>query len=417
VESESDMGQSELPPTTNNGQMHSVSLSDYLLVLARHKRFIVRSVIGTGIIAALLLFLVVSRWYKSTAIVMPPKETNALSVVTALSRATAPLRSLGLGSASQELSNFETILASRRVTEAVVTRFDLKTAYGEKLMEKACRELEDNVTVSQGKQDVSIEIGVFDTDPIRAADMANYFVEMLNRVNLEMNVAEAKGNREFLETRYQQNLRDLKNAEESFKTFQEQTGVYSVPDQVKAAVGAAASLESRIALKKVQLGILEQTTTPENSVRQETELELEELQKQLTALQYGSNDPKSRSLVFPPFRKAPEIGIEYIRHYREVELQSKLLELLLPLYEQAKIEEHRSTPAVIVLDTAVPAERPSKPKRTVILFAIVVASFIVAYFIALYKESMRNTRSERSEEQEEKMRFIRKELALRNILR
>ena len=414
---ENAMGQTELPPAKNNGQMRSVNLSDYLLVLARHKRFIIRFVAGTGVIAALLLFLVVSRWYKSTAIVMPPKETNALSVVTALSRATAPLRSLGLGSASQELSDFKTILASRRVTEAVVTRFDLKTAYGEKLMEKACRELEDNVTISQGKEDVSIEVNVFDTDPIRAADMANYFVEMLNRVNLEMNVAEAKGNREFLETRYQQNLQDLKNAEESFKSFQEKTGVYSVPDQVKAAVTAAATLESRVALKEVQLGILEQTTTPENAARQETALELKELQKQLTALQYGSDDPKSRSLVFPPFRKAPEIGIEYIRHYREVELQSKLLELLLPLYEQAKIEEHRSTPAVIVLDTAVPAERPSKPKRTIILGVTLVASFILAFFIALYMESIKNARSERSEEEEEKIKFIRKELALRNILR
>ncbi len=46
--------------------------------------------------------------------------------------------------------------------------------------------------------------------------------------------------------------------------------------------------------------------------------------------------------------------IEYFRIYREVEIQSKIMEVTLPLFEQAKMEEHKSIPTILVIDEAVP---------------------------------------------------------------
>jgi len=51
--------------------------------------------------------------------------------------------------------------------------------------------------------------------PQRAADIANYFVEMLNKIYLELSISEAMNNRIFLEDRYNKNLEDLKNAEDN----------------------------------------------------------------------------------------------------------------------------------------------------------------------------------------------------------
>ena len=70
--------------------------------------------------------------------------------------------------------------------------------------------------------------------------MANYFVKMLNDINSEMHVQNAKGNREFIEQRYMKNLDDIKAAQDSFKTFQQRTGVVAVPEQVEASIKVAA---------------------------------------------------------------------------------------------------------------------------------------------------------------------------------
>lgn len=404
-------------PEPSGASLRTINLLDYLAVLARHKRFIVRFAAAVFVLTALVLFLLVPRWYKSTAVVMPPKNKNSLSLMTSLARATAPLRSLGIGQGSEDLADLQTILASRKVREAVVNKFDLMNVYDLDTMEKALKELATNVTVAPGEEDVSIEIDVLDTEPARAAAMANYFVEMLNQVYLELSVAEARSNRKFLEERYLQNMNDLKKAEEDFRDFQQKYGIYSVPDQMKAAVEAAAALESRIAIEEVKLGILKQTATEENPLRQASEVELRELRQKLSELQYGRGSGKQPSLVFPPFQKAPQVGLEYIRRYRELELQGKLLELLLPLYEQARIEENRNTPSVLVLDTAVPAVRHTKPKRMILIAIATLTAILIGYIIALFRESLARARQTRSTDDEARMALVRRELHWRRLFR
>jgi uncharacterized protein involved in exopolysaccharide biosynthesis len=76
----------------------------------------------------------------------------------------------------------------------------------------------------------------------------------------------------------------------------------------------------------------------------------------------------------------PDLGGEYIRRFRGVEIQYKILQFITPLYEQAKVEEKRQTPSVLILDNAVPAERKAKPK--VSLYTLL--SFIISTGIALF---------------------------------
>jgi uncharacterized protein involved in exopolysaccharide biosynthesis len=78
--------------------------------------------------------------------------------------------------------------------------------------------------------------------------------------------------------------------------------------------------------------------------------------------------------ILVPFRKTPELTVQYIRLFRDVEIQYKILQFITPMYEQAKVEERRQTPSVLVLDRAFPAERKARP-RTVLytLLAFVIA--------------------------------------------
>ena len=67
-------------------------------------------------------------------------------------------------------------------------------------MEQTTKELLSNVQFVV-EDEGNITVSVYDTDPQRAADMANYFVEMLNKTNTELQVQNAKGSRKFIEER------------------------------------------------------------------------------------------------------------------------------------------------------------------------------------------------------------------------
>jgi tyrosine-protein kinase Etk/Wzc len=187
----------------------------------------------------------------------------------------------------------------------------------------------------------------------------------------------ARGNRQFIEERYKKNLSDLAKAEDSLKSFQKKYGVIALHEQMEASIKAAAEITGQLALKEVQANVLRRTQSADNPSVIATQIEIDELHNKLTQMNRGTNIPQNEMKVFVPFNKIPDLGGEYIRWFRDVEIQYKILQFLTPLYEQAKVEEQRQTPSVIILDRAVPAERKAKPKVSLYaLIALVVSSLL-----------------------------------------
>ncbi len=404
---------SDKPQKEQPTDLRTVNVLDYLVVITKHRKFVFQFVVISVLLAAIMLFLVMSRWYKATTVIMPPKQKNSLGLLSSVLRSSgaSSLRSLGLGGpVSDELLQYQTILKSRRCMDAVIDRFDLMNVYKASTKYDAVKELEENMTISLGKEEVSLEIIMYDTDRLRVAEMANYFVATLDKIYLEISVAEAKSNREFLEHRYLQNLRDLKDAEDSLKIFQKKTGVYSIPEQLKAGIEAAAEVQSQITLREVQIGILSKTTTLDNEVRERLTMEINALRQRMSSFQTGDDIKKGQFQIFPPFDSAPELGVQYFRFYRQVELQGKILELILPLYEQAKIEEQRDTPSMLILDNAVPPEKASKPRRLLITAIVFVASIIIGSMLTFFVDYLGRARQGAQAEDLAKITQIRKAL-------
>ncbi len=95
----------------------------------------------------------------------------------------------------------------------------------------------------------------------------------------------------------------------------------------------------------------------------------------------SGRDPSQKDIkLLIPFKEAPALGNEYLKIYKNLEIQYKILEFIQPLYEQAKIEEVRNTPSVIVLDKAGPADHKAKPKASLYALIAFVSSLIVGYF-------------------------------------
>ena len=107
--------------------------------------------------------------------------------------------------------------------------------------------------------------------------------------------------------------------------------------------------------------------------------------------------------TIPPLDELPEKGINYFRLLREVEINSKILEFILPFYEQAKVEEKKDIPTLQVIDNAIPPEKKSYPPRTIFTLVITFGVFIITFFFIIIKENQ-------NWQQSEKFLFIRKNL-------
>jgi uncharacterized protein involved in exopolysaccharide biosynthesis len=252
--------------------------------------------------------------------------------------------------------NYFALLKSRTAGEEMVRTFNLVAVYGidDSSMDKAVKALGENVAF-EDHPDEFITIEVYDRDPQRAADMANHFVTILNRLNMELGTREARGNREFIEARLEDTKALLRIAEDSLRTFQEKTGMMISPEQTEGLSGIA-SLYAAKAKKEIEIAVYERTGAANDQMLQLLRLEVAELDRKV--------------------QKFPAIGLGSLRLYREVIIQQKIMELLVPMVEQARIEERRDTPVLLVLDRATPPERKSKPQRTLILLVVTTLSML-----------------------------------------
>jgi tyrosine-protein kinase Etk/Wzc len=337
---------------------------DYLAVLLRWRRFIIINVLIVTTLAV-ITSLLMPKWYKSTASVLPPKEPDmfgslgaASSVLRGLSG--RGLKGLGQGSSSY---NYFAVLKSRRAMEAVIRRFDLINVYeiSDTSMEKARRELAGNAAFEMGDDD-NITIEVLDKDPQRAADIANYFVELLNDISIELGTQEARNNREFIEKRLEGSKVDLRNAEVAVQQYQEKTKMIIVVDPSTTGMSGIAELYGMKAKKEVELGILKRTVSADNTLVRQAELEIRELDRKLSTF--------------------PGVGMESLRLYRDLLIQQKIIEFLVPLHEQAKVDEQKDVPVLLVLDKAIPAERKVKPQRALIVFLASGLSLLLSLVLA-----------------------------------
>jgi uncharacterized protein involved in exopolysaccharide biosynthesis len=90
------------------------------------------------------------------------------------------------------------------------------------------------------------------------------------------------------------------------------------------------------------------------------------------------------------------VGLELARLTREVKVQDTLVALLTQQVEQARLNEARDLPVVQVLDQAVPAERPSKPRLRLNVAIAGLSSFFGSVVLAFIIEYAKNRRRSRA---------------------
>ena len=382
TESASLAGPEHLAPSTEHSQDDEISLLDILIVLAKHKKLILglplfAAVIATGIT------LLMPNWYTATAKLLPPQQSQ--------SNAVAILGQLGAlsGGASQALGLknpsdlFVAMLKSRTVADAIIERFKLKELYDEKYLQDTRKALSRNADILAARDGV-ITIEVDDKSPQRAADMANAYVEELEKLTRRLAVGEAGQRRLFFEQQLKQAKDDLTLAETELTKFQVEKKVLNPQGQASLAISAAAGLQAQMAAKQVQIAALKSFATQENPDLVRAQEELAGLRTQLAKVARGGSEEVGDVLL--SMGKAPKEGAEFLRKFRDVKYYETLFELLAKQYEIARIDEAKEATLIQVLDRAIAPERKSSPKRSVIVILTAVVSGLLAVFLAFIRE-------------------------------
>lgn len=381
---------------TENQQSKS-TFADFIIILLKRRKLIFWNVFTITLFALVISFFI-PKWYSSRANLLPPKSQGGLlGDIGGISSTIKDLsKSFGrLGSISDEAYNYLAILQSRTTAEKVINKFNLREVYEfdeSDFIEDIIKSLNNNVEFNV-EDEGNIIIEVNDEVPQRAADIAAYYVEILNDISRELATAEAKYNREFIEKRYFQSMRDVSNIEDSLKEFSSEYSVFELEEQTKAAIESAAKLKAQLEVSKIERDLFISNYGQNNPLVANKELVINELEKRLRSMNY-SDENSTLANLFTPFSKLPEIGVKYLRLKREYELQANILEFIVPVYEQAKLEETKNIPATLILDYPVPAEKKAGPKKAIIVLAGFLLSSILSILLVLILESFENLKKD-----------------------
>lgn len=380
-----------------------ISLLDLAIVLAKFKRLILGLpvLVGALTVGATLLMTPI---FTATTAILPPQQSQ--STASALLGQLGGLA--GIAGAAAGIKNpsdlYVGMLKSRTVADAMIARFDLVNYYEAELTQDARKSLEGVSSFTAGKDGI-ITISVDDKDPELAAKMANAYVEELNRLTEVLAVTEASQKRLFFE-RQMVDARDrLVAAEIEARSAMERGGLASIDAQGQAMIEVTARLRGQISVKEVEIGAMRAFAAEENPRLKAAQQELLALQTELARIEGAS------ALRDTQVGGESSAGATNLQLLRNVKYYETLYQMLAQQFELAKIEEAKDSALIQVLDTAIPPERKSKPKRALIVILAVLAAGFVAVLIAFMKEAAQ--RAAEDPESAERMQLFKKYMSWR----
>jgi capsule polysaccharide export protein KpsE/RkpR len=354
-------------------------------LLWRRRVFLAR-VAGIALVVSLAIAFIIPKQYKSSARMMPPQQQNAGAMVLAAMAA----RGGGLGTlgslAGGLLSDHSTtallvdLLRSGTVTGHLVDRFDLQKLYHRRYRSDAAKKLVRRTKVTDDRKSGVITLEVTDTSPTRARDMAQAYLDELNKLVITTSTSAARRERVFIEQRLVSVEKDLEKAQVNLSEFSSKNSTIDIKEQTRATVDAGARLEGEMLVSQAELGSLRQIYGDSNVRVRETEARVATLKRELEHMA-GSSSPAATDAgneLSPQLRQLPRLAVPYADLYRKVRTQEAVFDLLTQQYELARIEEAKDIPIVSVIDAPGVPEKKSFPPRLLLALLLTLLSVAAA---------------------------------------
>ncbi|MCF8253186.1 MAG: hypothetical protein K9H61_11650 [Bacteroidia bacterium] len=300
-------------------------------------------------ISAILSIIISSPWiikpkFQSTAVFYPSTNNSISSALLTDSRVKQkdPLE-FGEQVAAQQ---YVQILESDYLKGKVIKQFNLVEHYridtsDKEINYKMGKMYNKNISAKKTPY-ASIEVIVLDEDPVKAADVANGIVMILDSVKTEVQRRLALQALSIIETEYKRKEEEINSIKGRMQELGAK-GVYNVEEQSKAITELVGKNGMNENIRKIQDNL---------------------------AL----------------------YGAEFQSLYSTLELQVEQANELKKKLDQAKIDVGGNLSNVFILQTATPAERKAYPLRFFIVIGSVLGSFVLACIVLLFIEKFNHNK-------------------------
>ncbi len=387
-------------PAFEHGEQTPEHWAVRAMLLWKHRRMLARVTIIAFIVGLTFAFLIPKR-YKSSGSIMPPDQQSSgammLAALTSRSGALGGLGSLagGLLGAHTTTALFVNLLHSGTVSGHLIDRFHLQQLYRNRYRIDTAKRLAHRTTVTEDKKSGVITVEVEDEDPVRARDLAQAYLDELNKLVTQTSTSTAHQERVFIEGRLHSVAADLERAQLDLSEFSSRNSTVDIKEQTRAMVDAGARIQGELLVAQSGLESLRQIYGDGNVRVHETEARIASLQRDLEKMtgssapliakaapgSGGQSDFEDKGELYPPLRQLPRLAVPYADLYRRVRVQETVYELLTQQYEMARIEEAKDVPVVSVIDSPGIPEKKSFPPR--LLLALGLTFFVFATTAAL----------------------------------
>lgn len=376
-------------------------------LLWAHRHFLLK-VTTVSLLVSLSIAFTIPKRYKSSASIMPPDQQGSsalmLAALASHSFNLGPMGGLasGLLGAHSTAALFVDLLKSGTVSGKLIDRFNLQHVYHKHYRVDTAKHLARCTTITDSKKSGVITVEVEDTDPVRARDLVQAYLDELNRLVTDTSTSAARRERIFIEQRLHSVQAQLERAQLALSDYSSKSVTLDVGAQTRAMVDAGARVQAELLVEQSGLDSLRQIYGDDNVRVQQAEARIAALKHglnemtgssaPLTAQEMGGADTSSGTAEssdgnpYPALRQLPRLAVPYADLYRNVKVQETAYELLTQQYELARIEEARDVPTVNIIDPPGIPEKKSFPPRLLLAAFLTALAFTVAAFWILICE-------------------------------
>ena len=261
------------------------------------RRHLLFRVAAISLLLSLLIAFTLPKRYKSSARIMPPSGSNIGTAMIAALAGRALGGFSGLGSLAGGLLGgnntsalFVDLLRSGTISGHLIDRFDLQRIYHKRYRIDTAKYLAHHTAITDDKKTGVITITVDDTDPRRARDLAQAYLDQLNLLVNHTGASSAHQERVFIEKRLTKVKTDLEDAEQRMSTFSSTHATVDIKEQTRAMVDAGAKLQAQMIVEESSLNSLRQIYGDQNVRVRAAQARIAVLQRQLSKMS-GSSAP------------------------------------------------------------------------------------------------------------------------------
>ena len=352
-------------------------------ILWQRKIIFISSILGIAILTFIVTSLI-PKTYKANFKFIVNEEENGLNISSLISDIPFDLGGMGTANVDKYLA----FLESRQIKDVLIEKFNLWEEYGEDYIEFIYKKLDENIEIIDNR-DGTISVNCyFKRYPEKAAQMAQCIYDELYALTVRLNFEKNKNYREYLERNLDDTYTKLYQLEDSLKEYQVENKILKFNEQAEFSFKALAELQAEDFQYQIEYDYMKSSVS-ENSPA------LKEMEKKLYAIERKKNKLyKEGEDYIMSFDKMPEYGLIYYRISRDIMIQQEILKILLPIVQNARIEEKKLTVNIQLVDPPFVPQYKAKPKRLTYMIVISMLVFILELFYFSLMDAFIKNRSE-----------------------